>query len=277
MAALVDVYLTHDGKTGLVKAVDEITLRKSSRVARHQLETGPKVGFKRVDFAGTSGGPLFWLIDQMRKHGASLRIKAGDRKLSESIALFQATEAVQIQPPQPQLYKQLKWYISHEKMTPEDIAAIDKAFGQDGNDHELWCMGVHHLAWDFTHDRFTETEWHVLVEECEKHPKLNAAVLAKMDEITNREAAKAQKKARVEQKKQVAESNRRVREFKETRHWEETHGLREASNNTVDWVMRRQAGYLINICTKETGGEKAGEEFAKGTEQEDREGAREEP
>lgn len=257
MAALIDVYLTFAGKTALLKSVDETTLRRSSKVARAQLENIPtSANFTRVYIVGTSPGPLRWVLDKARKFGTRLHVRVGDRKFPETIMLYEALEALQIEPAQPQVYKHLKGYISHAKMGPADMISAHQAFGHLGADSELWRMLVHHLAWDFVHKRVTQEEGEALVKECEKYPTLNAAVLTKMDSFEKREAAKAEreakkeagkarKKALAEDRKRIAESNRRVREYKENRRWEETHGLREASKETVDYVMQRKVCYKV--------------------------------
>ena len=255
---MVDVYTTTRGQTKLVNQVDDITLGRCSLVARAQINKGSKQArVKRVDFHNASPEPLKWLLKKGAKPAAKLNLSVKDWKLSDAIALYEAIEAVQFRPAQPQIYSQLKHYIAYEKLSPSDVITIQQAFGHLGEDSKLWSMTAHHLAWDLRGDRFTDDEYQALVDECENYPAFNEVVLGKMAEFKQRDdkkaaraAREAAKKAAAGDRKRIQESNRRVREYKENRYLEEIHGLREASKDTVDRVMQRKVTYKVTDRTK---------------------------
>jgi hypothetical protein len=117
------------------------------------------------------------------------------------------------------------------------------------------------MAWDFTHGKYEVNEADALENAAKPYPELHQAVTAKIHDLERRQtnyneasarwaARKAAKKehkeqqqvARVEQQRKAFSINRRVADYHEQKHWEETHGMKEASESTVNWVKNSKGG-----------------------------------
>lgn len=129
----------------------------------------------------------------MTRDGSKTSFNIGNRSFTEAIELYEAVEAIQIEPKQWKLERDLKRYIAEQKLLPQDVAAIVRAFGQGSS---LWSHAVHHLAWWFLYNWETEEEYNALVVECENYSALNQAILAKMRDLQRMESRKARKAAK---------------------------------------------------------------------------------
>ena len=253
-----NVYLTWNGQTRFLQAVDETVISRYSRVARNALQS-QTVRPKRVDISDVSPGPLKFVIEKAVKHGNNVRIIVHDGSIPRAVMILQAINALDMEPAQPHVEQHIVGHISHERIKPDEMVAIHTAFGHEGVNNRIWRVMLHQIAWDSIHEKFTVDQKAALVEATKKLPDLDAALLQRAQYLArkkgNHEAAMAAKDRRLEaqaarerdrqarddQRKFIAESNRRVREYKEHRWWEETHGMRPASEETIRYLREQKA------------------------------------
>ena len=243
--AQVNIFVRKNDVSTLVRTMDERTISKCSKTIRELLK-GQKGPAKAVTFTGVSPAPLNVVLSLIEKSGSNIYIKIHKEPLDRGVAIYQAAEALQIEPAQPQMHGFIIQFIAHNKLEPSWMVAVHLAFESRSDTSKAWTTMVHQMAWDFNNGKYEAEEAAALQEAARPYPTLLAAVDDRIKDLETRRAnfneASARFGGRPETTRKKLPGNRKINrtvaEHNANRWYEETSGLKEASEDTVAWALR---------------------------------------
>lgn len=244
----VDLWLTYKGVTKPLRRVRKSTIMEHSEFVRDKAPLENLWEDVRVDLDGAAPGPLFEILDLIFQHGHRLYIYMPQYDFGKAIAMLQAVQVLKVQPAQPQVEKHVRWVLHKQKITPANMVSMHEAFVT--TNPKLCDLMVQQLSHGIVDKLYSEEEVDAFEAAAETQPDLSNAIITECENIKKeraeaearqkaREAAKARNVAYTQRRRQEQEAERRAEELYNSRVWEETHGVRAASGDTVEWVMNR--------------------------------------
>lgn len=282
----VEIYVLRDGTTTFLRKVDEAIVSKHSKTIRDVLASvPPKARGKYVTLSGAAPAAVDFVIQQIVNKGSKLKIKIGKLPLERAVAIYEAVETLQVEPRQAQVEGHIVGFVAHAKVSPTGLQAVHKVFFNRQQTSKAWDTLVHHVGRSFQRrEDYTNEEFDQLANVIRQQPTLYTAINAKIADLQQRkanydavmakkkaatEAWEARKEARKAAAHEAAEASRQDREYRQRqqdRWWEEAHGLRPASEKTVDWILQEKVCYRIKDLTIKSDGRKASGEGDGGEE-----------
>ena len=223
---------------------DEALITKHSKTVRDALQTvNANQPVKDVYLEGASAGPLKYVLTEIKNRGSDIYLNMTGNPLDRCVAIYQAIEVLQVEPDQLQrTHGHIVQHIAHNPLTPADVKATWTVFESRTNS-KVYRTLIHHLAFDFVGGRYSTKEATALQNAAS--PALSTAVDARMEELEESRANTAASKAKKDDQKRSKEINRRVREFKEQEEYEESEGLRPASEETIRRAINERPGFTV--------------------------------
>jgi len=268
--AQVKIYVTKNGTSTLVRTLPESLLSKCSRTIRNLLENQHGLE-KEVHFTGISPAPLDFVLTEILKNGTKTYIRVHKEPLERAVAIFQAIEALAVEPPQPQVDGFIVQHIAHNQITPQGMVAVHLAYESRKETSKAWPTMVHQMSWDFTNGHYEADDAAALQNAADPYPTLLAAVDAKIKYLEQRRENFGEASARFggqesghSRGRQGSGPGRGGRQGRtrrgirgadsgaKQRWYEEVHGMRVASEATVQWALRSKPGsYYLGPPKKE--------------------------
>ena len=277
--------LTYNGKTALFRTVDEAIITKHSIFVRNAVDDSVP-GDKTVFIRGASPGPLTFVLDMIVKNYSTMTdttIRVHKEPLTKCVMVYEALEVLQVDPPQGKVEGHITGYVAHHQLTPDEMVAVHRVFEAKQNVSRAWPTMVHQIGWDHIHAKYTEAQAEALQTAARQYPSLHNAIDTKITELSirrgNFQEASAKANARRSAKKEKKEIDnkaksisRSVAQHKRQQKFDETHGLKAATEETVEWAMKQKPGsYYFGSPKKELrkAGRTAGKEMKESSGDED--------
>ncbi|KAI6844139.1 hypothetical protein KC340_g2356 [Hortaea werneckii] len=191
--AIVDIYLRTPTQDGKLTTMDQNRVRANSGTLDRLLGSLPASEKHTVTLQGAAPAALTYLFDRIRTKPKSkeLHIKVHDQPFAKAVAIYEAAEVLDIRPPQPHIAGFVVGYLSHNKLTPDDMLVVHKCFYDRRETYNAWRVMVHQVAWCISTSKYTAEEALELKGAAMQYPELVDAVDQKVDELFphRREAA----------------------------------------------------------------------------------------
>ncbi|KAK5173297.1 uncharacterized protein LTR77_001978 [Saxophila tyrrhenica] len=257
----VSVFHGKDGMLTQLRIMNEQLLSRCSCTARDLLQD-QKGAEKAVTIFGVGSAPLNYVLEEIQRHGTDVYIKTHREPLDRAVAIFQAVEALAVDPAQPQVEGSIVQFIAHNKLEPRWMVAVHLAFESRIDSSKAWTTMVHQLAWDLNNGNYEAEEAAAPQKAASAHPSLHQAIDEKIENLENRRsnydeastkfAARKERIAEKQSRTRVRDIHQRVHDHNNQLRYEETHGMREASEATVEWALTSKPGsYYIGRPKKE--------------------------
>ena len=270
------VRLDHNDERSFVGMYDEKSLISISSAAPDVLKnlTGaPKeMTIKEVD-----KDLLKDIIETAINRGKSLRLFVDNSSMLDVICILDIVNVLGIIPKQPQVEGVLVHKLTHSPISPQAIVTIHTLFGALGKESRPWRVMVHQLAWDVAHSNLTEQRQGELNTAASKFKDLDNAVMDRIEYLqgcmehkeqklqqkatrqfkqgyTSKTLSKKHKKSdskssnesRKNVNAMVKQHKQALQEKKEQVWFEEEHGLRATSEETVEYLKHeRPTGFWV--------------------------------
>ncbi|KAI6847999.1 hypothetical protein KC327_g2040 [Hortaea werneckii] len=173
--AIVDIYLRTPTQLGKLMTLDQKRVRTNS---------------------GTLDRLLGSLPDSP-KH-TTLHIKVHDQPFAKVVAIHEAADVLDIKPRQPHIAGFIVGYLSHNKVTPDDMLVVHKCFYDRRGTCKAWRVMVHQVAWWLATSKYTADEAIELKTAATPYPELVDAVDRQIDELFPKKRELAERLAAAE-------------------------------------------------------------------------------
>ncbi|KAI7479410.1 hypothetical protein KC357_g4190 [Hortaea werneckii] len=183
--AIVDIYLRTPTQHGRLATMDQKRVRTNSGTLDRLLGSLPDSSKHTVTLQGAAPAALTYLLDRIRTKPKSqeLHIKVHDQPFAKVVAIYEATEVLDIKPQQPHIAGFIVGHLSHNKLTPDDMLVVHKCFYDRRGTCKVWRVMVHQVAWYLATSKYTVDEATELNTAAMQCPELVDAVDRKVDEL----------------------------------------------------------------------------------------------
>ncbi|KAI7205401.1 hypothetical protein D0869_01273 [Hortaea werneckii] len=183
--AIVDIYLRTPTQYGKLATMDQNRVRANSGTLDRLLGSLLASEKHTVTLQGAAPAALTYLLDRIRTKPRSqnLHIKVHDQPFAKAVAIYEAAEVLDIKPPQPHIAGFVMGFLSHNKITPDDMLVIHKCFYDRRETYMAWRVMVHQVAWYISTSKYTAEEAIELKAAAMLYPELVDAVDQKLDEL----------------------------------------------------------------------------------------------
>ncbi|RMY65485.1 hypothetical protein D0863_09085 [Hortaea werneckii] len=183
--AIVDIYLRTPAQHSKLTTMDQNRVRTNSGTLDRLLGSLPASEKHTVTLSGAAPAALTYLLDRIRTKpkARELHIKVHDQPFAKAVAIYEAAEVLDIRPPQPHIAGFVVGYLSHNKITPDDMLVVHKCFYDRRETYNAWRVMVHQIAWYMGTSKYTAEEAIDLKAAATPHPELVDAVDQKIDEL----------------------------------------------------------------------------------------------
>lgn len=115
---------------------------------------------KTVCLSGAAPAALSYVIHRIagKKKGRELHIKVHDMSLQRAVAVFEATDVLDVRPAQPHIEGNIIGYISHYVVTPDEMMAVARASVHRRDTSRIFGTLIQQVAWNLVHGRYTEDQ-----------------------------------------------------------------------------------------------------------------------
>ena len=131
--------------------INEALIRTHSKRVRDVLNTNQLNALtKEVTLAGAAPAAFDFVIGKIKgvKPPQQLYIKVHDLPLVRAIAVYEATEAMIIEPVQSHIENHIIGWVTHNIVSPDEMVALHKVFYGRRDSSKVWDRLVHHIAWN---------------------------------------------------------------------------------------------------------------------------------
>ncbi|KAI7157992.1 hypothetical protein KC349_g5159 [Hortaea werneckii] len=165
--------------------MDQNRVRANSGTLDRLLGSLPVSEKHTVTLQGAAPAAFTYLFDRIRTKPKSqnLHIKVHDQPLAKAVAIYEAAEVLDIKPPQPHIAGFVVGYLSHNKITPNDMLVVHRGFYDRRETYKAWRVMVHQIAWYMATSKYTPDEAIELEKAAKQYPELVGAVDQKIDEL----------------------------------------------------------------------------------------------
>ncbi|KAK5675259.1 hypothetical protein LTS10_012020 [Elasticomyces elasticus] len=184
----VKIYLRAPGKPDqLLDTVPAARIREHSATIDGALAAaGENVELtKTVYLSGASSGALEFVIHRIagRQEGQHLHIKVHDMPLAKAVAVFEAVEVLKVRPAQTHIEGHVVGYISHDKVTPDEMMAVARASFPYRDTSKIFNTLVQQIAWSLVHHKYDEVEANFLHNRSREWSEFCLTVTNRMKEL----------------------------------------------------------------------------------------------
>lgn len=183
----VQLYVRSKGEWVHRYNVEPQVVQRHLKGISHVLSSRPSSERHKVYLQRVSFGALASVLDQLRGHRQNLHLNMHKRTLPGAIAMWQAVEAHELYPEQPQIIRHIVGHKNNAKMTPEDLMAIQTAFDILPKSHGVWKGVIHRLPWLFLHGNYSEQERNEIIRLVGTDPELKQALEQKHKELVGKD------------------------------------------------------------------------------------------
>lgn len=184
--AVVQVYVQHQGEWVRCYGVRLNVVNQHLRAISRALSERAPDERRDVYLSGVTRGPLTFVLDELHEQRKALHLNLHLFSLPYAIAVWQAVEVLQLKPPQPHVTGHITGHINHHTITPEELVAIQTAFGSVPKSHEVWQGVIHQLPWLFLNREYGEDDRNEIVRLVKLDSELDAALERKYNELLRR-------------------------------------------------------------------------------------------
>ncbi|KAK3723713.1 hypothetical protein LTR37_001594 [Vermiconidia calcicola] len=205
----VNLLLREGAKEAFLINIDETIISKHSSTVREALkDCDPKQDPKKIYLFGVAFTPLRYILEEILRKTPNVHFKVAGDTLFRAVVILQVVNALGVEPKQYHIEGYVTHYIANNKLVPEDMGIIEKAFGPQEIASKPWRVMIHQLAYDVVHQNYTDEEREELAKETDKHhPNLKLHLNTKVAELELK-AANYQKKMEV-----IEEAKAKKKEF----------------------------------------------------------------
>ncbi|KAI7278292.1 hypothetical protein D0864_00043 [Hortaea werneckii] len=198
--AIVDIYLRTPTQHGKLTTLDQKRVRDNSGTLDRLLGSLPDSPKHTVTLQGAAPAALTFLLDRIRTKPKSqtLHIKVHDQPFAKAVAIYEAAEVLDIKPRQPHIAGFIVGYLSHNKVTPDDMLVVHKCFYDRRGTCKAWRVMVHQVAWWLATSKYTAEEAIELKTAATPYPELVDAVDRQIDELFPKKRELAERLAAAE-------------------------------------------------------------------------------
>ncbi|KAK1074976.1 hypothetical protein LTR12_006305 [Friedmanniomyces endolithicus] len=191
--SLVKINLTVAGKPDqLLDTVPEERIRAhSASIDRALAAQGDNQSTERtVCVFGAAPAALIYVIHRIagKKETRDLHIKVHDMPLERVLAVWEATEVLDVRPAQPHIEGHVIGYISHHAVTPEQMWVVAVASLQRRQSSKIFRTLIHQVAWNLVHQRYSEDGAQALQDKAKEWPDLHFTIDKKVLELKEKKA-----------------------------------------------------------------------------------------
>jgi hypothetical protein len=189
------------GNETLVGVVDGDLIKKHSAEVRNLLATRPPQLVTKVTLHGPSVYGLSEVLKEIKtlEKGRTLEITTKTRDIDEAIDIHRAIHCMKIEPTQTKVEGHLKGYLSHQIVTPAEMVAVHKAYGNpNGPYNKIWKTMIHTIAYKWVGSDMNKTQSDRLKAVAREIPDLNAAIanrVAALEKIKKKQQEMSEKRA----------------------------------------------------------------------------------
>jgi len=191
--SVVKINLAVPGKADqLLDAVPEERIRAHSASINRALaprDDDPSTE-KTICLFGAAPAALIYVIHRIagKKETRDLHIKVHDMQLERVLAVWEATEVLDVQPPQPHIEGHVIGYISHHAITPEQMWVVAVASLRRRQSSKIFRTLIHQVAWNLVHQRYSEDEAQAMQDKAKEWPDLHFTIDKKVVELREKKA-----------------------------------------------------------------------------------------
>ncbi|KAK4896476.1 hypothetical protein LTR27_005692 [Elasticomyces elasticus] len=140
---------------------------------------------KTVYLSGGAPAALDFVIHRIagKQEGRNLHIKVHDMPLVRAAAVFEAVEVLKVRPAQSHIEGHVVGYISHDKVTPDEMMAVTRASYPYRNTIKIFNTLVQQVAWGLVHGKYDEVEANFLHNRSREFSEFCRAVTNRMWEL----------------------------------------------------------------------------------------------
>ncbi|KAK5714311.1 hypothetical protein LTR17_017242 [Elasticomyces elasticus] len=140
---------------------------------------------KTVYLTGGAPAALEYVIHRIagRQESRHLHIKVHDLTLVRAVAVFEAVEVLKVRPAQTHVEGHVVGYISHDKVTPDEMMAVARASYPYRNAIKIYNTLVQQVAWGLVHGKYDEVEANFLHNRSREFSEFCRAVTDRMWEL----------------------------------------------------------------------------------------------
>lgn len=184
----VQIYIRTPNRFGSLAVLEEKRIRTHSqtidRILSSNNNTSPRPQKQTVILEGAAPAALTYLLDRIRtnKESPNLHIKVHDLSLPKAVAIWEAAELLDLQPPQPHIQGHVIGYIAHAVLTPTEMGVLHRCFYPRREACKVWRVMVHQVAWCIVNGAYEEAEAVELKVAAMEWPELVEAVDGKIHE-----------------------------------------------------------------------------------------------
>ena len=179
--------------------INEALIRTHSKRVRDVLNTNQLNALtKEVTLAGAAPAAFDFVIGKIKgvKPPQQLYIKVHDLPLVRAIAVYEATEAMIIEPVQSHIENHIIGWVTHNIVSPDEMVALHKVFYGRRDSSKVWDRLVHHIAWNIVEGKIVNPLGAELEVAARPYPELFEAVNEQKSVLEERKARQEELAAR---------------------------------------------------------------------------------